>query len=73
VPETEQTTLTAPVQILFGTASATLLYQGLAPGFVGLYQFNVQVPSVAANNAVPLTFSQGGVNLPQTLYTAVGN
>jgi uncharacterized protein (TIGR03437 family) len=73
VPDTEQTALTAPVQILFGTVSATLLYQGLAPGFVGLYQFNVQVPSVAANNAVPLTFSQGGVNLPQMLYTAVGN
>jgi uncharacterized protein (TIGR03437 family) len=73
VPTTEQTALTAPVQILFGTTPATLPYQGLAPGFVGLYQFNVQVPTVAAGNAVPLTITQGGVTLPQTLYTAVGN
>ena len=69
----EQTQLTAPVQVLFGTTQATLQYQGLAPGLVGLYQFNVVVPQVAASNAVPLTFSQGGVTLPQTLYTAVGN
>jgi uncharacterized protein (TIGR03437 family) len=69
----EQTQLTVPVQVLFGTTQATLQYQGLAPGLVGLYQFNVVVPQVAASNAVPLTFSQGGVTLPQTLYTAVGN
>jgi uncharacterized protein (TIGR03437 family) len=73
VPDSEQTALAAPVQILFGTTPATLQYQGLTPGLVGLYQFNVVVPSVAASSAVPLTFMQGGVTLPQTLYTAVGN
>lgn len=67
------TGLTEPVQVMFGTTPATLQYQGLAPGLVGLYQFNVVVPQVAAGNAVPLTFSQGGVTLPQTLYIAVGN
>jgi uncharacterized protein (TIGR03437 family) len=61
------------VQILFGTTPATLQYQGLAPGFVGLYQFNVVVPAIPAGDAVPLTIVQGGVNLSQTLYTAVGN
>jgi uncharacterized protein (TIGR03437 family) len=65
--------LTAPVQILFGTTPATITYQGLAPGLVGLYQFNVTVPTVAAGSAVPLTFMQNGNVLPQTLYTAVGN
>jgi len=69
----ETTSLTAPVQILFGTTPATIGYQGLAPGLVGLYQFNVTVPTVPAGNAVELTFMQGGVTLPQTLYTAVGN
>jgi len=73
VPPTELTTLNAPVQVLFGTTAATLQYQGLAPDFVGLYQLNIIVPQVAAGDAVPLTFSQGGVTLPQTLYTAVGN
>lgn len=73
VPPTQETSLTAPVQILFGTTPATLQYQGLAPGFVGLYQFNVVVPAIPAGDAVPLTIVQGGVNLSQTLYTAVGN
>ncbi len=65
--------LTSPVQILFGTTAATISYQGLAPGLVGLYQFNVTVPDIAASSAVPLTFMQGGNTLPQTLYTAVGS
>ncbi|HUE02255.1 MAG TPA: IPT/TIG domain-containing protein [Bryobacteraceae bacterium] len=69
----ELTTLTAPVEIQFGTTQATVQYQGLVPGLVGVYQFNVTVPAVPAGNAVPLTFSQGGVMLPQTLYTAVGS
>jgi uncharacterized protein (TIGR03437 family) len=73
VPAGELTALTAPVQVQFGTTPATLQYQGLAPGFVGLYQLNIVVPQVAAGDAVPLTFSQGGGTLPQTLYTAVGS
>ncbi len=73
VPDGELTALTAPVQVQFGTTPATLQYQGLAPGFVGLYQLNIVVPQVAAGDAVPLTFSQGGGTLPQTLYTAVGS
>jgi len=60
-------------QILFGSSSATLSYSGLAPGFVGLYQFNVVVPNVPANDLMPISFSVGGVSGQQTLYTAVGN
>jgi uncharacterized protein (TIGR03437 family) len=48
-------------------------YAGLTPGSVGLYQFNVVVPNVAANDLTPVTFKLGGVAGTQTLYTAIGN
>ena len=46
-------------------------YDGLAPNYAGLYQFNVQVPVVADSDAVPLTFNLGGAPGGQTLYIAV--
>jgi uncharacterized protein (TIGR03437 family) len=63
--------LSASLEILFGQMPALLPYFGPAPSFVGLYQFNVTVPTVADNDLVPLTFSLGGVAGTQTLYTAV--
>jgi uncharacterized protein (TIGR03437 family) len=63
--------LTLPVQSQFGSASASLSYAGLAPNFVGLYQFNVVVPNVSDNDAVPLSFNLGGSAGNQTLYIAV--
>ena len=60
-----------PLQILFGQTPAQAAYFGLAPSFVGLYQFNVVVPAVADNDLVPLTFNLGGVPGTQKLYTAV--
>ncbi|MGA3257318.1 MAG: hypothetical protein ABSE35_00315 [Bryobacteraceae bacterium] len=64
--------LTASLQVLFGqTPAQQVPYAGLAPEFVGLYQFNVVVPAVPDNNLVPLTFNLGGVPGAQTLYTAV--
>lgn len=63
--------LTTPLAVFFGPAQATLSYYGLAPGYIGLYQFNVVVPNVAASNAVPVTFVLGSSNNLQTLYTAV--
>jgi len=71
VPQTPSNSLTTPLAVFFGPAQATLSYFGLAPGYVGLYQFNVVVPNVAASNAVPLTFVLGNSNSTQTLYTAV--
>ena len=68
-----RSTLNTSLQISIGGKSATLSYWGLAPNFVGLYQFNVVVPNVAASDAVPLTFTLGGVSGTQTLYLAVGN
>ena len=57
----------------FGGSSATLSYSGLAPNFVGLYQFNVVVPNVANNDLVPLSFKLNGASGSQTLFTAVHN
>ncbi len=57
--------------ISIGGAPATVQYAGLAPNYVGLYQFNVVVPAIAANNAAPVTFQVGGTAGTQTLYLAV--
>jgi uncharacterized protein (TIGR03437 family) len=65
--------LNATLQIFIGGQLATVSYEGLAPGFVGLYQFNVVVPAVAASDKVPVTFSLGGTLGTQTLYLAVGS
>jgi uncharacterized protein (TIGR03437 family) len=69
VKETNQ--LSAPFEILFGETLAQLRYYGLAPGLVGLYQFNAVVPSVPDSDLVPLTFNVGGNIGTQALFTAV--
>jgi uncharacterized protein (TIGR03437 family) len=51
----------------FGQTAATLLYYGLAPNFVGLYQFNIQVPSVTSGDQ-PLNVDVDGVSTNQTLF-----
>lgn len=58
-------------QVLFGQTAAQIVYAGLAPGFVGLYQFDVVVPAIPDSDSVPLTFNLGGVAGTQTLYTSV--
>ena len=54
----------------FGQTPATLVYSGLAPNFVGLYQFNVTVPNVGAGD-MPLNIDIGGVTLNQNCYITV--
>jgi uncharacterized protein (TIGR03437 family) len=66
-------TLTSPVTVSFSGMPGTLSYQGLAPSFVGLYQFNVVVPNIGAGDNVTLTFSQDAVAISQNLVIAVGN
>jgi uncharacterized protein (TIGR03437 family) len=63
--------LILPLQIMFGQTAAQITYQGLAPGFLGLFQFDVVVPAVPDNNLVPLTFTLVGSASQQTLYIAV--
>lgn len=67
----DDTQLAAPLELLFAATQAQVVYAGLAPGFVGLYQFNIVVPDVADNDLVPLTFTLGNVSGTQTLFTAV--
>jgi uncharacterized protein (TIGR03437 family) len=53
-----QTTSTATVTI--GGANATVLFSGLAPGLVGLYQLNVTVPTGIPAGNQPVVVSIGG-------------
>jgi uncharacterized protein (TIGR03437 family) len=68
---TQTNQLTSNLQVLFGGVPATVIYDGLAPGFVGLYQLNVVVPQIANSDLVSLTFTLGGVPGIQPLYTSV--
>lgn len=46
-----------------GGVNAEVVFAGLAPGFVGLYQVNVRILSgTAAGDAVPLVLRQGGIS-----------
>jgi uncharacterized protein (TIGR03437 family) len=65
--------LANPFSLSIGGSAATLAYQGLAPNFVGLYQFNVVVPNIANNDLASLTYTLNGTAGPQTLYLAVHN
>lgn len=69
----EGSTLTSNLQVSIGDTPCTLEYEGLAPGEIGLYQFNLVVPNVTAGEAIPFTFSLGGVVGTQTLYIPVQN
>ena len=65
--------LQSDLQVSFGGVPANVTYKGFAPGYVGLYQFNVVVPNVPASDTVPLTFTLGGTPGPQNLVIAVQN
>ena len=59
--------------ITFANVSANVTYAGLTPQIVGLYQFNVVVPNVAASDTVPVAFTLGGVSGTQNLVIAIQN
>jgi uncharacterized protein (TIGR03437 family) len=68
-----ENSIASPFTLSIGGIQAMTVYDGLAPGYVGLYQFNVLVPQVAASDTAPLTFTLNGVSGSQKLVTAVGN
>jgi uncharacterized protein (TIGR03437 family) len=47
--------------VTIGGVPANVSFSGLAPGYVGLYQVNAEVPTgLAANDAVPVVLQMGG-------------
>jgi len=61
-PSSPLSTTNAAPQVLIGGRSAPVLFSGLAPGIVGLYQLNVLVPNEVTPGAeVELTIQQSGV------------
>ena len=65
------TSVTNSLTLRCGQMSATMLYDGLAPGFVGLYQFNLMVPNQAPGDYA-ITVQVGSVTLAQTLFISIG-
>ena len=62
VPTVPQSLTTTLPTVTVGGMSASVSFSGLAPGFVGLYQVNIQVPQNApVGDAVPVVLSIGGV------------
>lgn len=61
-PSDPPAVVTNPVTVTLGEVSAPVQFQGLAPGFVGLYQINVEVPAaVAPGPEVAVVLTQNGV------------
>ena len=67
-PLATTTTLTS---VTSGGQPATILFSGLSPGFVGLYQVDLQVPASApVGDTVPLQIIPGG-GLSNTVTLAI--
>jgi uncharacterized protein (TIGR03437 family) len=52
---------TLPYSVTIGSQTAQVYYLGLAPGFIGLAQANVQIPSGLAAGKYALRITVGGV------------
>jgi len=61
------------LDISIGGVSAQVSYAGLTPFLVGLYQFNVVVPNIAASDMTPLTFTWNGTPGTQKMFLFIGN
>jgi len=49
----------SPVTVTVASRNAEVLFSGLAPTFVGLYQINIRVPAGLGSGLQPLTVSVG--------------
>jgi uncharacterized protein (TIGR03437 family) len=68
---TQSNQLASTFQASFAGTPATVTFSGLTGGYLGLYQFDVTVPNVAAGDAVPFTYFLNGVAGPQNLVIAI--
>ncbi len=64
-------TVDEPV-VTLGDARCRVLFSGLVPGLVGLYQINIEVPAgVPTGNAVPIQIAVGGVTSSRAVTIAI--
>ena len=68
---TQSNRLTGNFQVSFAGVPATVSFSGLTGGYLGLYQFNVVVPNVAASDTVPLVFSLDGTPGTQQMLISI--
>ena len=60
-------------QAAFAGIPATVQFAGLVQTYTGLYQFNIVVPNVPANDATPFTFTINGAAGTQSLLLPIAN
>lgn len=59
-PSSPLSTVTLPVSAVIGGRPATVTFAGAAPGLIGVYQVNVQIPALAPSGAARLVLSIDG-------------
>ena len=59
--------VTAQPTVTVGSQTSNILFAGLTPGFVGLYQIDFQVPPGASSGNLVVTVTQNGVAANSTL------
>jgi uncharacterized protein (TIGR03437 family) len=69
----EQSNQLSSFQAAFAGIHATVQFAGLVQTYTGLYQFNIVVPNVPANDATPFTFTINGTAGTQSLLLPIGN
>ena len=67
-PDDQLSSAQIPAQVKMGGTTAEVLFAGLTPGQIGIYQINVQVSGdVKPGDNVPLEISQGGATTAITV------
>ncbi len=68
---TQEARISNPLVFKIGGQDALVAFAGLAPGLVGLYQFNVTVPASLGTGDHQLDVMVGTESIPQTLFLPV--
>jgi uncharacterized protein (TIGR03437 family) len=71
VVATQNAPLTLPFQVRIGGVTAQVPFAGISAGTIGLYQFNIVIPNVAAGDQ-PIEVTLDGVPNAQNLTIVVG-
>ncbi|MEZ5353813.1 MAG: fibronectin type III domain-containing protein [Bryobacteraceae bacterium] len=71
-PQSPLARATLPVTVTVGGLAAEVQFAGLAPGFIGLMQLNLRVPSLPAG-IHPVTVTIGGATSNQALITVLAS